>query len=155
MELLFGGGSGQAGLEPHDGEHAALVARIHSQGKPQPITRPPAKSRRHDPDDRMQLVVQAKCLANGVGVAAEEALPQLKTQYDDRFGFAARANVGGLNRAADEGRNPEKIKCVSRQPDAAQTLRSELAGQKHAVRAVAITSAKEESLDISRYSRSR
>src|SRR2546426_6563364 len=110
MQLLFGGGRRQAGFEPQDREDAALVARIHTQRQPQPITRPPAESRWHDPDDRVQLVIQAKGLANGVGVTAEEALPQLKAQYDDRFGFAAGANVGGLNRATDDGRNPEKIK---------------------------------------------
>ena len=135
MQLLFGGGRRQPGFEPQDREHAALVARIHSQRQPQPITRPPPESRRHDTDDRMHLVVQAECLANGVGVAAEEALPQLKAQYDHRFGFAAGANVGRLNRATYERRNAEKIECIPRQSDSPQTFRSKVAGQKYAVRA--------------------
>src|SRR6266704_3861400 len=83
----------------------------------------------------MQLVIQPEGLADGVGVAAEEALPQLKAQHDDWLRLATGSNVRGLNRPTCDRRNSEKVKRVSRQPDAGQTFRSEFSSQKHVARA--------------------
>src|SRR5256885_17139345 len=104
MQLLFGDGSRDARLQACDRKNPPLLAGVNPQGQPDSVVGPPPEAWRHDANNGVRLVIQAKRLAQNVAVAAEELLPTAEAQHRNRLRLSGGADVRRLNRAAGQPR---------------------------------------------------
>jgi hypothetical protein len=131
--LGLGLGHGYAGAEAPDEvklvESAHLEALVaERQGKPHLGVLGPAESRGHDPDHRHRAAVERDGAAGQRGIAGEALAPEPVAQHH-RLG-QGNGFVRGTERAADQGRNAERLEEAGAHEASRELLRPFEAGER-------------------------